>query len=493
MCGIAGFVRPSCDGMPEDEMENVVGRMADRLVHRGPDGRGHWVDSQAGVALGHRRLSILDLSSAGQQPMVSASGRYVLVYNGEIYNFRALRSRLEGLGHRFRGGSDTEVMLAGIDQWGLESSLLQYSGMFAFALWDRASAVLTLARDRMGEKPLYYAHLPNGGLAFGSELKALVAHPDFQGRLDRQALALFLRLSYIPAPHSIYEQAHKVEPATFLQFDCRQSPRLLRRETYWSAYSSVTRTTRPYTDEEAEEGLLELLRESTRSRLESDVPLGAFLSGGIDSSLIVALAQEQRGAPIKTFCMGFGDEGVNEAPYARAVAAHLESDHHEHTLNAHDALALIPRLPHLYDEPFADSSQIATHMLCLQARQQVTVSLSGDGGDELFCGYTRYFRMFERWASILKVPAPVRLSLIELRKKTALWQALERLWGSFRRCLPWSLQARFPRYRTWKSLESVCYADLQSNYRAMTATYARTCELLIYPEEPPTLFDQKST
>lgn len=354
--------------------------MADRLRHRGPDDGGTWGDETVGLALGHRRLAIVDLSPEGHQPMLSANGRYVMVFNGEIYNFRDLRQQLLALGHGFRGHSDTEVMLAAFCQWGVEVSLQRFVGMFAFALWDRELQRLHLGRDRLGEKPLFYGWCQQT-LVFGSELKALKAHPQWQGRINRDVLTLLLRHNYIPAPYCIYDGCFKLPPGTLLTFD--QAHHHPAPIPYWSATEIAERgVAHPFTGGEgaAIEELDYLLREAIRQQMVADVPLGAFLSGGIDSSTVVALMQAQSDRPVKTFSIGFHEQDYNEAPYAQAIAQHLGTDHTELYITPPDAIAVIPKLPSLYDEPFADSSQIPTFLVAQLARQQVTVSLSGDGG-----------------------------------------------------------------------------------------------------------------
>jgi len=389
MCGIAGFLDCSL-GTSRDQLRERVSRMARTLQHRGPDDEGVWIDCSCGIALGHRRLSILDLSAAGHQPMQSACGRYVLVVNGEIYNFRSLRDELKTAGHSFRGTSDTEVMLAAFTAWGFDEAVAKFNGMFAFALWDRSERKLRLGRDRLGEKPLYYGWAGDTFL-FGSELKALRVHPNFAYEVDRNALALYLRHGYIPAPYSIYQGISKVKAGTVVSVRASQARALPTVETYWSSKEAAERgLANPLTTtaEAAAENLEQLLADSVKLRMESDVPLGAFLSGGIDSSTVVSLMQQQSCKRVKTFCIGF--EEANEAVYSARVAEHLGTDHTEAYVTHDDALALLPRIPSLYDEPFSDSSQIPTTLISVMARRDVTVILTGDGGDELFCGYRRY-------------------------------------------------------------------------------------------------------
>lgn len=407
MCGITGYVDTTRQTNCED-LEAIVTRMANTITHRGPDDSGAWVDAQAGVALGFRRLAIIDLSPAGHQPMISAGGRYVIVFNGEVYNFEALRRELEGLGHTFRGRSDTEVMLAAFTEWGIEEAVKRFIGMFAFALWDREERRLYLVRDRLGIKPLYYGWSGKTFL-FGSELKTLRAHPAFQNDIDRDALTLFMRHNYIPAPYSIYQGVHKLPPGTILSMDAAAGAPSIT--PYWSAYDvSRQGVADPFAGsvEEAIDQLDALLRDAIGLRMIADVPLGAFLSGGIDSSIVVALMQAQSTRPVKTFTIGFHEETYNEAKHAKAVAEHLGTEHTELYVTPEEAMAVIPRLPALYDEPFSDSSQIPTFLVSQLARRHVTVSLSGDGGDELLTGYDRFALGRDIWRKIGWMPGSMR-------------------------------------------------------------------------------------
>ena len=412
MCGIAGFVEPALSREAE-EFEHIIRAMVARLAHRGPDDEGTWTDIEAGVALGHRRLAILDLSDEGHQPMHSRDGRYVLVFNGEIYNFQDLRKELEQCGHGFRGHSDTEVMLAAFCQWGLHPALERFVGMFAFVLWDRQTRRLHLARDRVGEKPLYYGWAGDA-LIFGSELKALRAHPNWDSEVDRGALALMVRHGYIPTPHCIYENTYKLPPGCTLTFTLGLRSARPEPVPYWSAQSlAVNGAARPFTgtEEDAIHELVALLQKSVARQMVADVPVGAFLSGGIDSSLVVALMQAQSGRPIKSFSIGFEQEEFNEAHFSKSVARHLGTDHTELYVEPGQLQEVIPDLPSIYDEPFADPSQIPTAVLCRLAREQVKVSLSGDGGDELFGGYNRYQTAERLWKMISRMPKPFRAGL----------------------------------------------------------------------------------
>ena len=409
MCGITGFLDTS-ENTDQASFQATIARMMGTIRHRGPDDEGEWLDPQSGVTLGFRRLSILDLSPTGHQPMFSADDRYVIVFNGEIYNFNQLRSELAGLGHSFRGHSDTEIVLASICQWGILETVRRCNGMFAFALWDRREHHLTLVRDRLGIKPLYYGWAGSVFL-FGSELKALKAHPAFPAEIDRGALALYLRYNYIPAPYTIYSGFRKLMPGTLLTLTGNKPGELPEPELYWSARQMAeSGVAHPFegSDQAAVGELDSLLRESIRDRMIADVPLGAFLSGGIDSSTVVALMQVQSRRPIQTFTIGFNESGYDEAGYARGIARHLGTDHTELYVTPQEAQAVIPHLPALFDEPFSDSSQIPTFLISELARRHVTVSLSGDGGDELFGGYNRYTWVQKIWNAMGWLPAPLR-------------------------------------------------------------------------------------
>jgi len=409
MCGITGFWNTE-KSQTNDELTFIVTHMRDIMRHRGPDDSGEWVDEKSGIALGFRRLAILDLSPTGHQPMLSADERYVMIFNGEVYNYAELRSELDAAGCEFRGTSDTEVMLAGILQWGLEKAVSRFNGMFAAALWDRREKKLHLIRDRVGVKPLYYGWCGKT-LVFGSELKSLTAHPDFKPEIDRQALTLYLRYGYVPAPHSIYQGVKKLEPGTIMTFDEGTRQAEGDRIKYWSTRETVERGLQnPFlgNDQDAVSELDQLLRASIRDRMIADVPLGAFLSGGIDSSTIVAVMQTQSTRPVKTFTIGFQEAGYNEAEYAKEVAAHLKTDHTELYVSPRDAMDVIPQLAFMFDEPLGDSSQIPTYLVSKLARQSVTVSLSGDGGDELFGGYNRYFNSLNVWGLVGGIPLSVR-------------------------------------------------------------------------------------
>jgi asparagine synthase (glutamine-hydrolysing) len=409
MCGIAGYL--TLGGRAELATPQVITHMTDAILHRGPDSGGGWQDVEAGIALGMRRLAIIDLTPAGAQPMASADGNYVIVFNGEIYNFQELRARLEAEGRApsWRGHSDTEVLLAAIDAWGLTSALQAAVGMFALALWDRRERTLSLSIDRFGEKPLYYGWNGNSFL-FGSELKSFVVFPGWSGEVDREALSLFLRFAYVPAPHAIYRGIRKLEPGALAVLrldDVHGGARGPKLSHYWSAREAIAHAkARPLALPEAEavDGFEQVLAEAVKARMVSDVPLGAFLSGGFDSSAVVAMMQSQSSRPVKTFSIGFTERGYDEAPFAKKVARHLGTDHTEMYVTPRETMDVIPLLPRMYDEPFADSSQIPTYLVAKLARQHVTVALSGDAGDELLGGYARYFISNKTLPTINRLP-----------------------------------------------------------------------------------------
>jgi asparagine synthase (glutamine-hydrolysing) len=403
MCGIAGIATPA--GKPAEAGSHAGGfaalgrSMCEALAHRGPDDCGLWHDS--GVVLGHRRLSIVDISPLGHNPMAWDNGRLWITYNGEIYNFRELRRELESLGHRFRSQTDTEVILAAYDQWGVEC-LQRFAGMFAFALWDAPRRRLWLARDRVGKKPLYYSVRDNGVLQFASELKAFVVDPTFPRDVDSAAVRMYLRYGYVPSPHTIYRAARKLPPGHQLLYENGRAA----VTRYWDAVPFAL-TTIDRSDADAIAATERALSLAVQQRMIADVPLGAFLSGGIDSSLIVALMQEQSATPVQTFTIRFTNPQFNEADHAAAVARHLGTDHYERTCDGREMLEVVDRLADMFDEPFADSSAVPTYLVSKIAREFVTVALSGDGGDELFLGYPRY-RYHEAAAAALALPRPVR-------------------------------------------------------------------------------------
>jgi len=389
MCGIAGLL-DLARASGGDALQARVRAMCEAVRHRGPDDHGTWAEAESGVGLGQRRLAIIDLSQEGHQPMHSACGRYVIVFNGEVYNFGELRAELEAKGHRFRGHSDTEAMLAAIAEWGLYAAVGRFVGMFAFALWDRADRCLYLVRDRLGIKPLLWGRFGDV-ILFGSEMGALAAHPAFAGTVDREALTLYLKRNCVPAPHSIYREVKKLPPGSILRIDGCSGDHAT--DTFWSMRQVAEAGRRdPFRGDlgEAADEAERLMAEAVRLRMIADVPLGVFLSGGVDSATVAALMQKQSDRPVKSFSIGFADAAYDEAKDAARVARHLGTDHHELYVGEADMLAVVPRLGAMFDEPFGDSSQVPTYLVSEMARRQVTVALSGDGGDEMFGGYNRY-------------------------------------------------------------------------------------------------------
>lgn len=407
MCGIVGYWSPEFD--PHD----IIQRMANRITHRGPDAKGVWLDEGVGLALGQRRLSILDQGPAGAQPMASTNGQLLLIYNGEIYNHLVVRAELEATGWSacWRGHSDTETLLAALQLWGVAGTLKRLTGMFAFAVWDRGRKRLTLARDRMGEKPLYYGH-SDGAFLFGSELKALQAHPSWKGVICREALDLFTRYGYVPTPWSIYQGIKKLPPAHFVVIS-ENGRTVSQPQCYWdlAAIAESSHPRESVNSDKLTNELDGLVLDAVSRQMAADVPLGAFLSGGYDSTLVVAAMQSQSERPVQTFSIGFDEAAYNEADHAKAVANHLGTSHTELYVTPDEAMSVIPQLPEIYDEPFADSSQIPTFLVSKLARQHVTVSLSGDGGDELFYGYGRYEFTYQTWNKLRRFPRPMRRAL----------------------------------------------------------------------------------
>lgn len=406
MCGIAGFLDYSSPKIPYN-LSEVATDMAETMYFRGPDHGGVWSDQRHNLALSHRRLAVIDLSSNGHQPMLSVDKRYAIVFNGEIYNFLELKKILSGMGHSFTGTSDTEVLLQACVVWGIKKTIEQCIGMFALGIWDRQEATLTLGRDRLGIKPLFWYHFDNLFI-FGSELKALRQHPRFKPSLDLNAMATFLRFGFIPSPHSIYKNTYKLEPGCLLTIRPQQLPQIDR---YWDLRSIAIRNTREpwsFTDEETLKQFECLLGDAVNQRMIADVPLGAFLSGGIDSSTIVALMQKNSDQPVRTFTIGFQEIETDESVYAKKIATHLGTNHQEFIVEPQHIFQLFPTLADWYDEPFADISQIPTLLVSQMTRENVTVALSGDGGDELFAGYKRYFKLSQRLGQIGKVPPALR-------------------------------------------------------------------------------------
>jgi len=490
MCGFTGVMQ--FQTKEKNIVELTLAKMTDAIQHRGPNSVGFWIDAEAGIALGHRRLAVLDLSPAGAQPMQSASGRYNIAFNGEIYNHLTLRTELEksGLAPSWRGHSDTETLLAGFTAWGIQATIERCIGMFSFAVWDKETHTLSLARDRLGEKPLYYGWQGQGANAvflFGSELKALKAHPAFVPEIDRDALCSLLRHSYIPAPYSIYKGISKLVPGCLLSISLNQrTPQIV---TYWSvADRAIAGCADPFqgSPDQAINELEKLLKEAIGQQMVADVSLGAFLSGGIDSSAVVALMQTQSSRPVKTFTIGFNEEGYNEAVHAKAVANHLGTDHTELYVSAAQALDVIPKLPSLYCEPFSDSSQIPTFLVSQLARQHVTVSLSGDAGDELFCGYNRYLMADKLWNKLSVLPASVRnmaaKSLTSVSPKT--WDALL---GSIQRFAPVNLRQANWGDKLHKGAGVLSARNINALYLGLVSHWADPGSVVLGGKELPTL------
>lgn len=472
MCGIAGVLKHT-----RSDLGLVVSEMVQAIRYRGPDDTGVWCDPTAGLGLGHARLSILDLSPAGHQPMRSASGRYVIVFNGEIYNHLELREQLGNVS--WRGHSDTETLLEAVEAWGIEKALQASVGMFALALWDGVEQCLILARDRIGEKPLYYGWCQNVFL-FASELKALEAYPGWSREIDRGALACFMRYAYVPLPYSIYTGVRKLLPGTYLRVSGTDQPgEWSEPQPYWSALTVAGRETRlDFTDQSAIEELDLVLRDAVRGQMIADVPLGAFLSGGIDSSTVVALMQAQSSRPVKTFTIGFQEEGYNEATHAKAVAQHLGTEHTELYVSPSDARSVMPNLPSMYDEPFADVSAIPTHLISRLARQHVTVALSGDGGDEIFGGYNRYSWGPSIWRWIAPIPMALRRMMVGLMTRVSpeRWDQLGRM---VRPGLPASLRMSALGDKIHKLAGVIDVANPGELYQRLISQYCEPVSLVI--------------
>lgn len=488
MCGFAGFLSRHTH---RSDAQAIATSMAARIAHRGPDDHGAWVDSESGIAMAHRRLAVVDLSAAGHQPMLSVSGRWVIAYNGEIYNHLELRARLdaEGAAPSWRGHSDTETLLAAIDEWGVVESLQRSVGMFAFALWDRRERELWLARDRIGEKPLYYGWQGDSFL-FGSELTALRAHPAFEAKVDRGALALLLRHNHVPGPWSIHAGIRKLPPGSVLKIAANKQD--AAPLAWWSLAELAERSVaNPFTgsEEEATDVLERLLGDAVRGQMAADVPLGALLSGGIDSSLVTALMQANSARPIRTFSVGFAEKDHDEAQHARAVAAHLGTEHSEFRLTANDALELIPRLAQIYDEPFADASQLPTCLVMQQARRHVTVALSGDAGDEFFGGYNRYLFGPRLWKRVAWMPSFVRRGLgagLAAMPVPAINRAFGRIAGKAGIALPGDKLHKLGRcLRDASSLDDL-YVGLVSGWQDVE-------NMVVDGFVPPNLLDSRTT
>jgi asparagine synthase (glutamine-hydrolysing) len=483
MCGIAGFLTVASSGRAR-ELADVSSAMDRSLQYRGPDDRGIWIDEEAGVALVHRRLSILDLSPAGHQPMASADGRFVIIYNGEVYSYQPIAAELSARGHKFNGHSDTEVIVNAFAVNGIEATLKRMIGMFAIALWDRRHRCLTLIRDRLGIKPLYWAKFGELFL-FGSELKALRAHPGWTVQIDRNAVAAFMRHNYVPAPHTIYQGVHKLEPGTILTLPWRGEPKVSR---FWNARAVAhDGVLNPLDGSDADltEQLETLLQDAVARRMIADVPLGAFLSGGVDSSTVVALMQQARLGKVRTFSIGFEIPGYNEAPHAAAVASHLATDHTELTVTSQQALDLIPRLPEIYDEPFADSSQIPTYLVSAMTRKHVTVALSGDGGDELFAGYNRYQLTERFWQALSLMPRAMRNTVASL-----LTMIRPDVWTSIAAALPARLRPPQAGDKVHKAAAVFRLDSPDALYRRLVSHWDPS-EIMLQAREPLSIIDDK--
>ena len=458
----------------------IARSMGGAICHRGPDDEGVWLDAPAGIAFAHRRLSIVDLSPAGHQPMISASGRYVIAFNGEIYNHADVRRKLEtdGVVKTWRGHSDTEVLLEAIAAWGVDKALRASAGMFAIALWDRTERTLILARDRLGEKPLYFGW-SNNSFLFASDLAAMQKHPSWTGEIDRDALALMMRFNHVPAPHSIYRGIRKLQPGTYLVLG--PNDREPREHVYWDAFQIAAQGLKDPFAGDAGEATLEveaLLRQALNGQMLADVPLGAFLSGGVDSSTIVALMQDMSSTPVKTFTIGFEEDSHNEADHARFVARHLGTDHRELMVSTRDAQAVIPKLPAIYSEPFADSSQIPTFLVSQLARRHVTVSLSGDGGDELFSGYRRYDLADRVWPKLQKLPRAMRKGVTRLIESAspATWDKLGEIPG---RLMPQKLRPQQLGDKLHKAARILALNDADEAYDALVSHWSDPSEIVV--------------
>ena len=478
MCGIAGILDPTAS-TSADRLGALASTMASSVQHRGPDDSGLWVDADAGVAFGHRRLAVIDLGEGGAQPMVSSGGGWVMAYNGEIYNYAEVRHRLERGGMQFRSDSDTEVLVAAVEEWGIDRALDACEGMFAAALWDKRDRALHLLRDRFGEKPLYYGWA-GGVFAFGSELKALCTLPGFVAELNRRAVRMFLRHNCVPAPDTIWRGVHKLMPGHMVTVKTPVQGALPPQRCYWSAADAVAGARQHQltgSDSEMTDQLEEALSDAVAARMVADVPVGAFLSGGIDSSTIVALMQRHASAPVRTFTVGFADRSFDESSEAAAVAAHLGTDHTAVHVGDAEAIEVIPRLADIWDEPFADVSQIPTYLVSRVARQDVTVSLSGDGGDELFAGYNRHAWLGRVWGMAAGVPPGAR--------RTA-GSALSRIPPAFvegaaqaTRILPAGWQVRNPSTKVAKLARVLSASDPEDAYRALTTHWEDASSLVL--------------
>ena len=491
MCGICGFYSKAVS-----TNHNIIAKMSSAISHRGPDGSGLWMDKSSGIVLGHQRLSILDLSEAGNQPMQSSSGRFVITYNGEIYNHLQIRNEIEetNLNINWRGNSDTETLLEAIDFWGIEVALQKIDGMFAFALWDKKKRSLILARDRIGEKPLYYGWQGDGinkVFLFGSELKALKAHPEFKSEINRDAITLQLRHNYIPAPYSIYKGIFKLFPGHYLVLSENDlnNHSLLTSKAYWSLVQCATSGNSNqliHNEKDIEIDFEKILKSSVKKQMISDVPIGAFLSGGIDSSTIVALMQSQSDHPVKTFTIGFNESEYDEAKYAKKIANYLGTNHTELYISPKEAMEVIPKLPNIYDEPFSDSSQIPTFLISQLTKQNVKVALSGDGGDELFCGYNRYLISKKFWNLLCLIPLPVRKILSSLIQTIS-----PQKWNEISKFLP-SFFLQYTNFgdKMHKGANVLKAETLNQLYYMLSSHWQNPTEVVLRSKEPGTFLTE---
>lgn len=495
MCGIAGFWSKSSN----KNIEIIIKEMTHTIKHRGPDDEGIWINENDSIALGHKRLSIVDLSPNGHQPMVSQNERYVITFNGEIYNFQKIRLEIENISRekgytiKFKGTSDTEVILAAVEVYGLQKAIARFKGMFAFSIYDRKEKKLYLVRDRLGEKPLYYGYI-NSDFIFASELKAICSYQSFNREIDRDVLALYFRHNYIPAPYSIYKGIYKLLPGTILTIE-NLDGRLAEPEQYWSAKETVINGMEsPFggSNQEALEYLEALLKDSIKGQMVADVPLGAFLSGGIDSSLVVALMQAQSSNPVKTFTIGFNEDKYNEAKEAKRVATYLGTDHTELYVQPKEAMGVINDMPILYDEPFADSSQIPTFLVSKLAKSHVTVSLSGDGGDELFGGYSRYLFTENIWRKIGWLPSNLRSNISNIVKVISphTWDQIFNLLSPF---IPTKHRVSLFGDKIYKMADVIGNKNVNEIYRSVISLWKNPGLLVLNSLEPDTLISKTAT
>lgn len=489
MCGLTGFWDKSL-AYSQENLEFFTQAMADKIDHRGPDSSGIWCDAKSGIGLGHRRLSIVDLSPAGHQPMVSRSNRMMLAYNGEIYNTNELRNELIAAGisaDEFSGYSDTEVILRACEIWGVEETCRKMIGMFAFALWDAKEQCLYLTRDRLGKKPMYWGFHGIGRqiLFFGSQIKSFTPHPTWKPEIETDVLHSYFRFNYVPAPVSIFKGIHKLTPGTVLKIDRQNN---IQETRFWDFQEVIAigakyrnhdqNNKHPLNDEEAIDALEELLKDAVKRRMMADVPLGAFLSGGVDSSTIVALMQAQSDRPVKTFSIGYQEQDYNEAVHAKKVAKHLGTEHHEQYLEPKQIFDIIPSIPHWFDEPFADSSQIPTYLVSKMAREHVTVALSGDGGDELFAGYTRYLQGQRTWAWMNAIPLWSKYLAATLIRSVK-----PRTWDVISKAIPKKIRPSLFSDKLYKMSDVLLIKHPEEFYKRLVSQWHHPNELVLQGKE----------